>query len=70
MSNLRNPIPEFPIESIVYLKVNPELKGMVVGYEVRQLGIGPYFVTWGEGDEKLHWPCELSDSKIFGEEGS
>jgi hypothetical protein len=67
---MRPPVPEIPLETIVYLKANADYKGMVTGYIVRPQGGIIYLVTWGsDGLEQQHWECELTDTKSFDTNG-
>jgi hypothetical protein len=60
------PTPEYELCSIVYFKVNPEMKGMVTGYTIRPGGVLLYLVTGGEEmEEKECWGCELTEEKGF-----
>lgn len=52
--------PEHDLESIVFLRVNPDRKGIVTGHLTRPGGAFLYLVAWDEPvEEKEHWPCEL-----------
>ena len=48
---------------MVWLKVQPEMKGMITGIVVRS---GPsilYFITWNDGEESMHYEMEVTEEK-------
>lgn len=49
----------FKIGEIVYLKVDPEEKGLVIGYDVRP-DLIHYCVAW-PGENRYHYEVELTD---------
>lgn len=64
---MKLPSPQFDLGSIVFSKINPDLKGMVTGYLVRPGSTLIYLVTWSEDlDEKECWATELTEEKEFG----
>jgi hypothetical protein len=48
---------------VVWLKVEPEMKGMITGFVLRKDSPVAYFVTWNDAEETLHFAMELTDEK-------
>jgi len=61
------PIPTFTLGSTVYLRIDPESRGMVVGYVVRPENTLTYLVRWAEDgvEEVEHWGLELTAEKDY-----
>lgn len=62
---MRLPDVQFPIDSVVYHKLEPDKPGIVVGITVRSGGRVAYHVAWGRDDENNHYPSELTDEKGY-----
>lgn len=62
----------FPLESIVYLKINPtaESQAIVTGIVERPGGHVVYLVSGAGDDERQRYECELTDEVTFGVPGS
>lgn len=59
------PLPKFPIETPVYLKVDTEGgAGTVTGLLIRPHGL-VYMVTWADGEERQHYEFELTQEKSY-----
>lgn len=68
---MKLPLPAFTLGTTLYLRVNPERRGMLTGLLYRPGGQILYLVTWDDPvEEKEHYACELSDTKAFGEAGN
>lgn len=48
---------------ILWLKVNPEMKGMVTGIILRSGPLISYLIAWNDGEETAHYEMELVDEK-------
>ena len=57
--------PEYDLGTTVYLKVDTEVVGILVGYVVRPKCDLQYLVTWNDAEEKAHWSCELTEEKTL-----
>jgi hypothetical protein len=55
----------YSMGQIVYLKLKPDVAGMVTGILFRPSGHG-YYVTWSSDTaERYHFDCELTKEKSF-----
>lgn len=51
------------IGQIVWLKVQPEMKGMITGIIVRSGPSISYLITWNDGEESTHYEIEVTEEK-------
>ena len=54
----------YKIGDLVYLKIDPEELGMVIGYDVRPDYI-QYCISWPGGCSTYHYEMELTDQENF-----
>jgi len=57
---------KFTLQDIVYLRLNPEVKGVVTGILFRPHGV-LYFVSWEGEPEGSHYDFELTKEKGYQE---
>lgn len=55
----------FDLGDLVYLKADPEARGMITGIILRPSNHYVYYVTWGDHEETVHHEVELTDEKGF-----
>jgi hypothetical protein len=48
---------------VLWLKIEPDMKGLLTGLIVRPECPPHYLVTWNSGDETMHYGIELTDEK-------
>lgn len=59
------PPTKFNLKQIVYLRINPELTGMVLQIAFTADGGVLYRVSWSDSSENNHYECELTDEKSY-----
>lgn len=59
---MKLPTPRWDLSTVLYLKVDGEAAGMLIGYIVRPSSL-TYLVSWAEDGECEHWEMELTEEK-------
>lgn len=54
----------FRIGEIVYSRLDPERKGMVLGYDVRP-DLTHYYVVWSDGEYSYNYEMQLSSEPNY-----
>jgi hypothetical protein len=49
----------------IYSRANPELKGFIIGLNIRNNLSFHYLVSWGIEDSNEHYEFELTDEKDY-----
>ncbi len=55
-------ITKWDISTLVYLRANADMAGIITGVIVRRDG-HHYLVVWGDHEESIHYEFELLDEK-------
>ena len=65
---LGNVVTRYDLEQIVYLRVNPEIAGLITSITALIGGSFYYTIVWGdERAEAHHFEAELTDERQFGD---
>ncbi len=54
----------FALGTEVWLKVDSDAHGIVVGYIVRPAGKVTYLVSFGQGEDSAHYDMELTTERV------